>query len=82
MTVTSSQRPRPGFALIEMDRIVKRPEAAEFLGVSVPTLDRWQCNGTGPAWVQLGGRRGGYTLRALVEFVQARAAAPRKQRAA
>ena len=82
MNINSPQSPRPGFALIEMDRIVKRPEAAEFLGVSVPTLDRWQCNGTGPAWVQLGGRRGGYTLRALVAFVQARAAAPRTRRAA
>ncbi len=31
-------------------------QAARFLGVSVSTLNRWRCSGTGPDWTKLGGR--------------------------
>ncbi len=31
-------------------------QAGRYLGVSVSTLNRWRCSGTGPEWTKLGGR--------------------------
>lgn len=31
-------------------------QAGRYLGVSVSTLNRWRCSGTGPEWSKLGGR--------------------------
>lgn len=31
-------------------------QAARYLGVSVPTLNRWRGAGSGPPWSRLGGR--------------------------
>lgn len=31
-------------------------QAGRYLGVSVSTLNRWRCSGTGPEWCKLGGR--------------------------
>lgn len=32
------------------------PEAAEYVGVSVPTLNRWRVQGDGPPYVKIGSR--------------------------
>ncbi|WP_337123811.1 helix-turn-helix domain-containing protein [Mesorhizobium sp. ISC11] len=31
-------------------------QAARYLGVSVPTLNRWRSTGNGPTWTKLGSR--------------------------
>lgn len=82
MTVAGYETPRRDFSLIDLDRVVPRPEAAAWLGVCLSTMNVWHRQGTGPDWVQLGARRGGYTLRALSAFVQSRTAAARTRRAA
>ena len=32
------------------------PEAAAYLGVSVPSMNRWRVNGDGPPYVKIGSR--------------------------
>jgi hypothetical protein len=82
--VNSIELSKPSGALgpIEMDRLVSRREAAEYLNVSVATLARWQCLGTGPDWVRLSGNTGGYTRQALRDFVRARVMPPKVRHAA
>ena len=36
------------FAATPAETFLTRPEAAEYLRVSVPTMERWARNGTGP----------------------------------
>jgi hypothetical protein len=67
---------------IEMDRLISRRQAAEYLNVSVATLARWQCLGTGPAWVRLSACAGGYTRQSLQDFVRARVMPPKVRHAA
>ena len=55
-------------------RMLTRAEAAEFLKVSVPTLERWAGSGTGPKCVRVGPRRVGYPVGALLAFVEQPAA--------
>jgi excisionase family DNA binding protein len=50
-------------------RVLTRAEAAKFLSVSVPTLERWAKEGRGPKTVQLGVRRLGYRLDQLISFL-------------
>jgi hypothetical protein len=54
--------------LTDDDRLLTRAEAATYLRRSVPTLERWAANGTGPDCRHLGGRVL-YKLRDLRTFV-------------
>ncbi len=47
-----------------------RKQAAEFLGVSVPTLARWASRGFGPQYFVLGGKAR-YEVEALTAFIEA-----------
>lgn len=51
-----------------------RREAAEYLRVSVPTLERWAQQGTGPRVRTFGQRKVFYTLRDLREYAGVEAA--------
>lgn len=55
----------------EAPTLLSSKEAASYLHVPVPTLNRWRANGTGPAYVQLGPRVFKYDLRDLQEFLRA-----------
>jgi predicted DNA-binding transcriptional regulator AlpA len=46
------------------------PQAAEFLGLSRKTLERWRWAGQGPRWHKLGGAVR-YSLAELERFAQA-----------
>ena len=75
-------KPSAELAPIQMDRLISRRQAAAYLNVSIATLARWQCLGTGPDWVRLSGKAGGYTLQALQDFVRARVMPPKVRQAA
>ena len=51
------------------DAAVNENQAAEFLGVSVRTLQAWRVRGGGPRYCKIG-RAVRYQRRALVEFQQ------------
>lgn len=55
-------------ALDDRDKFLTRPEAAQFLRKSVPTLERWHKLGTGPRSVLCGKLRL-YPLIGLREFL-------------
>ncbi len=46
-------------------RILRTPEAAEYLGLSTSTLEKNRVAGEGPRFIRLGGRAVGYDLRDL-----------------
>jgi predicted DNA-binding transcriptional regulator AlpA len=56
-------------------RVLTRAEAAKFLSVSIPTLERWARENSGPPHVRLGIRRLGYPLDKLIAFIESRQAA-------
>lgn len=43
-------------------RILRTPEAATYVGLSVSTLEKMRISGSGPPFVHLGGRAVGYDL--------------------
>lgn len=45
--------------------VLSSKEAAQYIGVSHPTLERWRADGEGPAFIKLGARRIGYRISAL-----------------
>jgi predicted DNA-binding transcriptional regulator AlpA len=51
-------------------------QAAEYLGFSVPTLERWRRLGVGPKFVKLGGNRVAYLPRHLNEYIESRVRTP------
>jgi predicted site-specific integrase-resolvase len=51
-----------------MDAIRNEVEAAEYLGISPRTLQRWRVQGFGPKFVKLG-KKVGYTDRDLADYV-------------
>ncbi len=53
------------------DHLNTRQEAAERLGTSVATLDRWRYVGEGPAFVKLGPRQVRYLDSDLDAFIEA-----------
>jgi predicted DNA-binding transcriptional regulator AlpA len=53
-------------------RILRTPEAAIYLGLSVTTLEKWRCTGDGPPFVRIGRRALGYDREALDRFVAER----------
>jgi predicted DNA-binding transcriptional regulator AlpA len=61
-------------ALDDRDILYTRPEAAEYLRKSVPTLERWAAQGIGPKPLKVGPRDVRYTLRSLRETAGTEAA--------
>lgn len=58
-------------APIDFRRLLPPTAAADMLGVSVASLARWRCDGTGPVFVKLGGRVG-YDPADLTAWVESR----------
>ena len=54
-------------SLSDLDQAINEAQAAEFLGVSVRTLQAWRVRGGGPPYVKIG-RAVRYQRRALVSF--------------
>jgi predicted DNA-binding transcriptional regulator AlpA len=59
------------FGLAETHRIRSRADAAQFLNLSVSTLERWDRLGIGPKVIKIGPRRVGYRVCDLNEFAEA-----------
>ena len=57
-----------------MKKLLKTPEAAEYLGIEPGTLENWRYKGMGPAFVHLG-RSVRYEVTALDAWVEAQKAA-------
>lgn len=55
---------------------LSQQEAAEYLGFSVPTLERWRRLGVGPKFLKLGGSRVAYLQEHLAEYVESRVRTP------
>lgn len=53
------------------ENTLRRDEAAQYLGVSVPTLARWASHGTGPHYYKIG-RWARYRVPDLDQFVEQR----------
>lgn len=57
----------------QLDPIVlSEPAAADMIGLAARTLQKKRLDGTGPVFVQLTGRKIGYSIQALHEWVAAR----------
>jgi hypothetical protein len=56
--------------LDDRDILYTRPEAAEYLRKSVPTMERWAKLGIGPKPIKVGLRGVRYTLRSLRDAVR------------
>jgi predicted site-specific integrase-resolvase len=54
-----------------LDRMLRRRDAAELLAVSTRTLDRWRVEGIGPPFARLNGRIR-YPRQALARFIAER----------
>jgi len=52
--------------------LLTQSEAAEYLRISVRTLERWRVTGSGPAWVKCGKRRVLYQQSILEEWIASR----------
>ncbi|MCD4512186.1 helix-turn-helix domain-containing protein [Brucella pseudogrignonensis] len=52
-----------------LPRFMRTPEAAKLLSLSVRTLEKHRCKGTGPAYRKLGGRVV-YTVADLTEWIE------------
>jgi excisionase family DNA binding protein len=65
-----------GAVLDDQDVFLTREEAAKYLRVSIPTLERWASHGVGPPFHKLGGVRGRvlYPLLGLRAFAGRQAA--------
>ena len=50
---------------------LRTPAAAEYLGFSTPTLEKWRWEGKGPRFYKLGGHAVGYKLSDLEAFAEA-----------
>jgi predicted DNA-binding transcriptional regulator AlpA len=53
------------------DALMGQSTAAEFLGLSPRTLERWRLEGRGPKYLKLGPRAVRYSLASLREFLAA-----------
>ena len=52
-------------------RVLRTPEAAEYLGLSPSTLEKRRLSDDGPRFVRLGGRAVGYDIKDLDEWLDA-----------
>ena len=59
--------------------VLNEPEAADHIGVSVRTLQRWRTEGIGPVYIDYYGSMIHYRRSDLDAFVQARSVAPKRQ---
>jgi excisionase family DNA binding protein len=78
-TQTGSAKPKtptPAATLArsEAETFLTRPEAAEYLRVSVPTLERWARRGIGPRYRTFGARKVFYSLADLRAYAGVEAA--------
>ena len=46
-------------------RILRTPEAAEYIGLAASTLEKMRIGGEGPPFIRLGGRAVGYDIQDL-----------------
>jgi predicted DNA-binding transcriptional regulator AlpA len=53
-------------------RVLRRPDAARYLGLSVRTLERFATEGSGPRFVRLSASATGYTLEDLDAWLKSR----------
>jgi excisionase family DNA binding protein len=66
------RRPAAVGHAVEDDPLFSVKQAADYLGVSVSSLDRWRCYGTGPRFVKVGRKVVRYRRSALDAFLQER----------
>jgi len=59
----------PPLAVLEQSALLTARQAAEWLGLTEPTLRRWRCEGRGPRFVKLNGAAVRYTLSELEAYV-------------
>ncbi len=52
-------------------RILRTPEAAAYVGLSISTLEKKRLTGGGPPFIRLGGRAVGYDIRDLDAWLDA-----------
>lgn len=52
-------------------RILRTPDAADYLGLTASTLEKMRLSGNGPRFVRLGTRAVGYTVGDLDTFIEA-----------
>lgn len=55
-----------------MGRILRTPEAAQYIGLSASTLEKLRLTGGGPEFIRLGVRAVGYSVEALDCWLAAR----------
>jgi predicted DNA-binding transcriptional regulator AlpA len=55
MSLTESQNQAATPTAFNDGPLLDTPVAAQYLGTSVPTTQRWRRLGTGPDWVKMGG---------------------------
>ncbi len=52
-------------------RVLRTPDAANYLGLTASTLEKMRLTGIGPRFVRLGSRAVGYSIDALDSFIEA-----------
>ncbi len=52
-------------------RVLRTPDAAQYLGLTASTLEKMRLSGNGPPFVRLGARAVGYTIGDLDSFIDA-----------
>jgi predicted DNA-binding transcriptional regulator AlpA len=57
---------------MQLRRILKTADAAAYIAVGKPTLEKWRLTGEGPRFVRLGARSVGYDVHDLDAWVEAR----------
>jgi predicted DNA-binding transcriptional regulator AlpA len=54
------------------NRILRTPAAAEYVGLSISTLEKFRITGEGPQFVRIGVRAVGYQISDLQDWIRAR----------
>ena len=52
-------------------RVLRTPDAAQYLGLTASTLEKMRLSGNGPRFIRLGARAVGYTIGDLDSFIEA-----------
>ena len=68
MTQIDTLRLEPDF----LDKLINEYEAADFIGHSVRTLQKWRVNGGGPRYIRISSRSIRYRRKDLIEWIEAR----------
>jgi predicted DNA-binding transcriptional regulator AlpA len=55
-----------------IDRLLSQRQAADYLGLTIPTLQRQRTDGTGPRFLKLGKRKVAYRLSDIHEWIDGR----------